>query len=108
MGTYLQVFTACVASFAHGSNDVGNSVGPYAAVFTIWSTGSVGSKAPVPIWILAFGGVAIVIGLGMLGYRVIQTMGVELFKVTPSRGFAIELSSSLVSVVGSVLGLPLS
>merc|ERR1712151_1446589 len=74
--TYLQVFTACVASFAHGSNDVGNSVGPYAAVFTIWSTGSVGSKAPVPIWILAFGGVAIVIGLGMLGYRVIQTMGV--------------------------------
>ena len=38
----------------------------------------------------------------------IQTMGVELFKVTPSRGFAIELASSLVSVVGSILGLPLS
>ena len=105
---YLQVFTACVASFAHGANDVSNAVGPYAAIYAIYSTGTIPSKSPVPLWILAFGGAAICCGLALLGHRVIQVMGVELFKVTPSRGFAIELSSSFVSVVGSMLGLPLS
>jgi len=106
--TYLQVFTACMASFAHGSNDVANSIGPYASIYVIYTTGMAPSKANVPIWILAFGGLSIALGLALLGHRVIQTMGVELFKVTPSRGFAIELASSLVSVVGSILGLPLS
>merc|ERR1712113_142461 len=106
--TYLQVFTACCASFAHGSNDVANSIGPYASIYVIYSTGMAPSKANVPIWILVFGGLSIALGLALLGHRVIQTMGIELFKVTPSRGFAIELASSLVSVVGSILGLPLS
>ena len=32
---YLQVFTACANSFAHGSNDVANSVGPLAAVYFV-------------------------------------------------------------------------
>ena len=105
---YLQVFTACVSSFAHGANDVANSVGPYAAIVTIYFTGTLPSKTPVPEWILVFGGASIALGLALLGHNVIQKMGVELFKVTPSRGFAIELTSSLVSVVGSILGIPLS
>ena len=48
------------------------------------------------------------IGMAVLGHRVIQSIGVELIKVTPSRGTCVELASSLVIVIGSVLGLPLS
>ena len=61
--SYLQVMTAATASFAHGANDVSNAIGPLAAIFLIWNTGDVSSKAPVPIWILCFGGASIVIGL---------------------------------------------
>lgn len=33
---YLQVLTACANSFAHGANDVANSIGSMAAVYQIW------------------------------------------------------------------------
>lgn len=36
--TFLMVVTACVVSFAHGSNDVSNSVGPFTAIIAIYST----------------------------------------------------------------------
>ena len=51
----LQVFTAAVFSFAHGSNDVANSIGPFATVYGIYRDGGVASGAPVPVWILVVG-----------------------------------------------------
>jgi len=65
----MQVFTACVASFAHGANDVSNAIGPFAVIYHVWSTGTIaGSKAPVPVWALAFGGGMLVIGLATCAY----------------------------------------
>ena len=53
----VQVITASFASFAHGSNDVANAMGPLAGLLYIWETGnSALGKSDVPIWILAFGG----------------------------------------------------
>jgi sodium-dependent phosphate transporter len=52
--SFVQIITACTASFAHGANDVGNAVGVWAAMYSAWSTGAtVGSKAPVPLWQIA-------------------------------------------------------
>lgn len=42
------------------------------------------------------------------GYRIIRAIGVKLAKITPSRGFCIEMGSALVVVTGSYLELPLS
>jgi sodium-dependent phosphate transporter len=62
--SFLQVMTACTASFAHGSNDVANAVGAYAVIYDVWSNGRVAGKdTPVPVWILAYGGAMIVVGL---------------------------------------------
>ncbi|KAI7883589.1 solute carrier family 20 [Lichtheimia hyalospora FSU 10163] len=108
MFSYLQVLTAIVASFAHGSNDVSNAVGPLAAVYDIWQTAEVNSKSPVPIWILAYGGAAIDVGLATMGYRLMRSMGNNITYVTPSRGFAAELGASLTVLTASQLGLPVS
>lgn len=105
---YLQVLAAILNSFAHGANDVSHSIGPLVACIEIYRTGTSQATTPTPAWILAFGALGIVIGLATMGYKVMATVGVNLVTVTPCRGFFIELAASLVVIVGSRCGLPLS
>ena len=104
----LQVITACFSSFAHGANDVANSIAPYAAIYSIYKSESVSKKMDVPLWILFIGGFGIVIGLATWGYKIIDRIGQELTKITPSRGFIIELSAALTTLIASRAELPVS
>jgi hypothetical protein len=62
----------------------------------------------VQLWIMFLGAFGIVIGLATYGYTIIRAIGVKLCKITPSRGFSIELGSALVVATGSYYALPLS
>ena len=105
----LMVFTACAMAFAHGSNDVANAVGPLAAIASVvQSGGDIASQSVMPWWILLLGGVGIISGLAMLGYRVIETVGKNITELTPSRGFAAELAAATTVVLASGTGLPIS
>lgn len=71
--SFVQILTACTASFAHGANDIGNSVGPWAVIYTAWSTGeAAASKASVPIWQLATLAAVISLGLITYGYNIMK------------------------------------
>jgi len=73
--SFVQVLTACTASFAHGANDIGNSVGPWAAIYSAWSTGDpAASKSPVPVWQLAVLALCISAGLITYGYNIMKGM----------------------------------
>lgn len=65
-------------------------------------------KQDVPLWILAMGGVGIVIGLATWGYRIIVAIGVKLTKLTPSRGYAIEIGAAITVLIASRVGIPVS
>ena len=105
----LMITTACCMAFAHGSNDVANAIGPLAAVVSVVSSGGeVAGKAQLAWWILPLGAVGIVIGLATLGARVIKTVGTAITHLTPSRGFAAELSAASTVVIASGTGLPIS
>ncbi|WP_298441490.1 inorganic phosphate transporter [uncultured Ferrimonas sp.] len=105
----LMVVTACCMAFAHGSNDVANAIGPLAAVVTIVSHGGdIPDKAPLAWWILPLGAFGIVLGLALLGKRVIATIGNKITHLTPSRGFAAELAAASTVVIASGTGLPIS
>jgi len=43
-------------SIAHGSNDVANAVGPWAAVYHTYLNGEVSTKSPTPVWFLVIAG----------------------------------------------------
>ncbi len=105
---YLQIGTACYVAFAHGANDVANAIGPFAAIVSVFKSGDLAMKVPVPMWVLALGGAGIVVGLGTWGYKVIETIGKKITSMTPSRGFSAEFATATTVLVCSKLGLPVS
>ncbi|CAN0387825.1 unnamed protein product [Ascophyllum nodosum] len=108
---YVQIFTATCDSFSHGANDVANAMGPFSAIYVVYSTGVVESSNELgneAFWILALGGVGIAVGLALYGYKIIVAIGVKIAKITPSRGFAIELGSAIMIIIGTRLEIPLS
>jgi len=105
---YLQILSAGFVAFAHGANDVANAIGPLAAVLNIVKTDAVAMKSAVPTWVLALGGIGIIVGLATWGWRVIETVGKRITDLTPSRGFAAEFSAAVTIVLASKLGIPIS
>ena len=106
--SWIQIITACFSSFAHGSNDVANAIAPLATIYSIYQNGYILDKSNVPIWILVLGGVGIVIGLSTWGYKIIDRMGTEITKITPSRGFVVELSAATTVIIASRAEIPVS
>ncbi|KAJ5582418.1 hypothetical protein N7535_001038 [Penicillium sp. DV-2018c] len=109
MFSFLQILTACTASFTHGANDVANAVGPYATIYAIWRSGALeGAKTEVPIWILVFGGAGITIGIWTYGYSIMRNLGNRLTLHSPSRGFTMELGAAIAVIIATRLKLPVS
>ncbi len=106
----LQVITACLVAFAHGSNDVANAIGPLSAAYQALSENAISKTATTPGWALILGGVGIVVGLATWGWRVIQTVGKKITELTPSRGFCAEFAAAITILIASTLpiGLPIS
>lgn len=108
MFSWLQVFTASGFAFSHGSNDIANAVGPFAAIIDVLATGEINAKAAVEIPIMVTFGVALIVGLWFVGKEVIATVGTNLTKIHPASGFSAELSAASVVMLASVLGIPVS
>ena len=111
MFTYLQVFSACFDSLAHGANDVANAVGPFATVFLLYNGEKIGSNLDMGEYrfmILGLGGAGISIGLLLYGSQILRAIGVKLAVITPARGFCIEMGSACIVILGSYYGIPLS
>ncbi|KAL6788763.1 phosphate transporter [Trichoderma sp. SZMC 28012] len=107
--SFIQVLTACTASFAHGANDIGNSVGPWAVIYSAWKTGNAAAaKAPVPVWQLAVLSAMISIGLCTYGYNIMKVMGNKITYHSPSRGCSMEMGAAITVLVFSQYSLPVS
>jgi len=94
--------TSCYVAFSHGANDVANAVAPVAVVISIaW-------KEVDAIYLLAFGGIGIALGILTWGYKVIKTVGGRITALTNTRGFSVDFAAATVVLVASKLGLPIS
>ncbi|XP_071955590.1 sodium-dependent phosphate transporter 1-B-like isoform X2 [Antedon mediterranea] len=104
----LQILSSVFGAFAHGGNDISNAIGPFVALWVIYTTGDVQQEEPVAIWILVYGSAGVAVGLWVLGKRVIETVGEDLTPLTVSSAFTIELGSATTVLVASNLGIPIS
>jgi PiT family inorganic phosphate transporter len=102
------ICSAALLSFAHGANDVANSVGPLAAINDALSSGAIASKAAIPLWVMMVGAIGIVLGLALYGPKLIRTVGSEITELDQTRAFCVALSAAITVIIASQLGLPVS
>jgi PiT family inorganic phosphate transporter len=113
----LQLLSACMMAFSHGSNDAQKSMGIITLAIVAW-TKSGGAALPawmlphkageVPYWVILACAGAIALGTMAGGKRIIKTMGSKIIRITPLQGFAAETSGTLVILLASKLGIPVS
>ncbi|HSD93067.1 MAG TPA: inorganic phosphate transporter [Methyloceanibacter sp.] len=102
------ICSAALLSFAHGSNDVANAVGPLAAILHSANSGALANEVGVPFWVMLIGAAGISLGLFLFGPRIVRIVGEQITKMNPMRAFCVALSAGLTVLVASQLGLPVS
>ncbi|HRP23169.1 MAG TPA: inorganic phosphate transporter [Thauera sp.] len=103
------IFAAALLSFAHGSNDVANAVGPLAAIVdVVTSGGEFHRDAPIPTWVMMVGAIGIALGLALFGPKVIRTVGSEITELDQMRAYCIAMAATITVIIASQLGLPVS
>ena len=100
-----QLITAVALAFSHGTNDAQKTMGIIALSLVI---GGVLPSFQVPIWVVAVSAAAIAIGTGFGGWRLIRTLGEKFYKIRPVHSFATQLTSALVILSASFVGVPVS
>ncbi len=101
----LQIVSACMASFAHGSNDAQKSMGIIAMVLV---SASLIPEFYVPLWVKVCCALAMSAGTAFGGWKIIRTMGGKIFRIEPINGFAADATSAAVIYGASLLGAPVS
>jgi PiT family inorganic phosphate transporter len=102
------LLAAGLLSFAHGSNDVANAIGPLIAIEQALAENAPPSlQAQIP-WLLLIGALGIPLGVILYGRRLIETIGSGITELDQVRAFCIVLSVTVTVLLASQLGLPVS
>ena len=102
----LQLVSASIFSYSHGTNDAQKVMGIIAVVLygTIWA----GRPFHVPIWVVFLCHAAIGAGTFFGGWRIVKTMGHNLTKLQPIGGFCAETGGGVTILALAHLGIPVS
>jgi len=102
----LQLLSAGIFSYSHGTNDAQKVMGIIAVVLygTIWS----GRPFHVPIWVVFLCHAAIALGTFFGGWRIVKTMGAKLTKLQPIGGFCAETGGGVTILALAHAGIPVS
>lgn len=106
--SWMQLFTAAGFAFSHGSNDIANAIGPFAAILEVLRSNAMTTQVPIPSIAMISFGIVLIAGLWFIGKEVIQTVGTSLAEMHPSSGFTAELAAAAVVMLASLMGLPVS
>ncbi|MCU7812353.1 MAG: inorganic phosphate transporter, partial [Candidatus Thiodiazotropha sp. (ex Notomyrtea botanica)] len=102
------LLAAGLLSFAHGSNDVANAIGPMIAIKEAIQFEQLIQQNNISLWLLLVGALGIPLGLMLFGRRLIRTIGSEITELDQVRAFCIVTSVAITVLFASQLGLPIS
>jgi PiT family inorganic phosphate transporter len=107
----LQLVSAAIFSYSHGTNDAQKVMGIITVVLygTVWSDRVVAaSHFPVPFWVVLCCHAAIGLGTMFGGWRIIKTMGHNLTRLQPIGGFCAETGGGVTILALAAAGIPVS
>ncbi|NMN03183.1 MULTISPECIES: inorganic phosphate transporter [unclassified Novosphingobium] len=102
----LHLLSAAAYSIGHGANDAQKTMGIIAVL--LYSQGLLGGTFHVPGWVVLSCYVAM--GLGTLsgGWKIIETMGSRITKLSHHQGFCASAGGSIMLFAASAFGIPVS
>jgi len=101
----MQILSAAMMAFSHGSNDAQKSMG---IITLALLAGGYIEVFEVPTFVKICAATAMACGTAIGGWRIIKTIGGKIFKIEPISGFAADLNSSIVIFSATLLHLPVS
>jgi len=101
----LQILSAAVMAFAHGTADAQKSMG--IITLALVSFGSI-KAFHVPWEVMAACALAMALGTACGGWRIIKTVGKDFVKLQPIHGFCVQTASSGVILCAALFGMPTS
>jgi len=110
----LQLVSAGVFSFSHGTNDAQKVMGVISVILygTVWAdraaAAHMAEKFPVPFWVVLLCHAAISLGTMFGGWRIVKTMGHSLTKLQPIGGFSAETGGGVTILALAHFGIPVS
>ena len=104
----MQILSSSLMAFSHGSNDAQKSMGIITLALVAGGFLTKTDKIIIPMWVMISCAVAMALGTAAGGWRIIKTMGHKILRMDPSQGFAAETSASIVILLASKLGIPVS
>lgn len=101
----MQIVTAAIQSFTHGTNDAQKAMGIITFALV---TADFQDHMEVPLWVKLAAATAMALGTSVGGYKIIKTMGTKIFKIEPINGFAADISAASVIFGATLFHLPVS
>ncbi len=101
----LQILTAALQAFSHGTNDAQKSMGIITMALV---THGYLEKMVIPHWVQLACAMAMALGTSIGGWRIIKTVGTQIMKLKPVNAVAADLSSALIIQVATHFGMPVS
>lgn len=101
----MQVVTAALQSFTHGTNDAQKAMGIITFALV---TARFQDHMEVPLWVKIAAATAMALGTSIGGWKIIKTMGTKIFKIEPINGFAADMSAASVIFGATLFHLPVS
>jgi PiT family inorganic phosphate transporter len=102
----LHLVSSGAYSLSHGLNDAQKTMGIITVL--LYSTGYLHGEFHVPHWVAIACYIAIALGTLSGGWKIIETMGSRITKLSQHQGFSASLAGSIVLFGASLLGIPVS
>jgi PiT family inorganic phosphate transporter len=101
-----QLFSGGWLAYTHGLNDAQKTMG--VMLLALIAAGKVAPDAGVPLWVKLSASLAMGLGTYAGGWKIIQTLGGKVVKMSPMQGFTVSVVAAGVLTVAERLGNPLS